>query len=187
MLCVYMCVCACVCICSFFFFVRFRTVNFKQTCITLKCPIGTHKTEKPMAPGTLRVSNLSTTSACIEWTKPLDDGGSPITSYRLEKRTAGQRTWQKLVLLPPDALDCELENMNAAKDYYVRIKAENKYGCGPAKELLEPIRVKGIQKGIMMKHVTVYGRMVQLRSGDGTTVHLKAGFCNTLLLYIHAK
>lgn len=107
----------------------------------------TNYTERPMPPASLRVSHLSANSASIEWSKPLDNGGSPITNYTLEKRMAGQRNWEKLTMLPPDATECELQNMTSTKDYFIRIRADNKFGSSQPKELLEPIRVKGIQKG----------------------------------------
>ena len=104
-------------------------------------------TERPMAPASLRVNHLSTNSACIEWTAPQDDGGSPVRAYILEKRLAGQRTWERLTLLPPDIRECELENMDSTRDYFVRIRAENKHGPGQPREISGAIRVKGVQKG----------------------------------------
>ena len=48
--------------------------------------------------------------------------------------------------LPASVLECELENMTAEKDYYVRIRAENKHDVSAPAELAKPIRVRGIEK-----------------------------------------
>ncbi len=100
-----------------------------------------------MAPASLRVTHITSNAASIEWESPLDDGGAKITNYILEKRESGWRSWEILTTLPPSVRECELENMSPAKDYFVRIRAVNRLGQGPATEINTPIRVKGITKG----------------------------------------
>ena len=55
--------------------------------------------------------------------------------------------WELLTNLPPEADECELENMISEKAYYLRIRAENRHGVGLPKELSQPIRVHGDKKG----------------------------------------
>ena len=96
-----------------------------------------------MAPAAIKVSYQTSTSICIEWEKPYDNGGSPILHYLLEKREGGQRQWHTLTTLPPAATECELENMVMGKDYNIRIRAVNKYGPSESLELARPVRVTG--------------------------------------------
>ena len=96
------------------------------------------------------MSRVTSSSATIQWKKPVDDGNSPVLHYVLEKRESGATSWSKLITLPSSSHECELENMSPGKDYFVRISAVNKYGMGTAAELKEPIRVKGEER---RKHV----------------------------------
>lgn len=42
--------------------------------------------DKPMPPqGPLEVSDITPETCCLTWKAPLDDGGSPITNYVVEK------------------------------------------------------------------------------------------------------
>lgn len=42
--------------------------------------------DKPMPPqGPLEVSDITPETCCLAWKAPLDDGGSPITNYVVEK------------------------------------------------------------------------------------------------------
>lgn len=42
--------------------------------------------DKPMPPqGPLEVSDITPETCCLTWKPPLDDGGSPITNYVVEK------------------------------------------------------------------------------------------------------
>ena len=103
--------------------------------------------DKPSTPPSISVSHLTANSATICWEKPLDDGGSPLLHYILEKREEGRSKWGTLTTLPAGAYECELENMASGKDYFVRIIAVNKHGPGVAAEMKEPIRVTGQANG----------------------------------------
>jgi len=107
------------------------------------CSSGT----KPLPPSALFVTYIGASSAVIEWEKPYSNGGSPITHYILEKRESGMVDWQLLTNLPPDMMDCELDNMSCDKVYYVRVRAANRHGASDPCDLNEPIRVKGEMKG----------------------------------------
>ncbi len=124
--------------------------------------------EVPMPPAGLRVTHVTLSTASIEWERPLDDGGCPITHYILEKRESGWKNWETLTTLPPSVTECELENMSAAKDYFVRIRAVNKSGTGKPIEINTPIRVKGMTKGMCKKEymfrTTLFTKLQQSKS-----------------------
>ena len=102
---------------------------------------------KPLSPSALYVTYLGASSACIEWEKPYSTGGAPLTHYILEKRESGKADWEFLTNLPPDVMECELDNMNCDKFYFVRVRAANRHGISEPRDLNEPIRVKGETKG----------------------------------------
>ena len=101
----------------------------------------------PTSPSNFKVTYQTPNTATITWDAPCDDGGSPVIQYLLEKQEPGKSRWDLLTVLPADATECELENMAAGKDYKLRITAENKHGRSDPRELAQPIRVKGSQKG----------------------------------------
>ena len=65
----------------------------------------------------------------IKWTKPDLDGGSPITEYRVEVRdTAGSTDTS---ILPADASEIALPNLEKGKPYTFHVAASNRNGYGP--------------------------------------------------------
>lgn len=48
--------------------------------------INLHFSDKPSPPLDLSACDITSESATLNWSKPEDDGGSPITGYRIEKR-----------------------------------------------------------------------------------------------------
>ena len=104
-------------------------------------------TGRPCPPEMLEVVNLTPTAATIAWTVPEDCGGGPVTHYNLEKKESGQKKWETLTTLPAVVMECELENMVAGKEYYVRVRAVNKMGMGDPQYLKYAITVEGMQKG----------------------------------------
>lgn len=70
-------------------------------------------------------------SAKISWTKPRDDGGAPISNYRLEMKALGSYRWD-LVNVFDKVKDTEytVPNLMEDTDYEFRVLAENKGGIG---------------------------------------------------------
>lgn len=50
----------------------------------------------PGAPDTPRVGKVTKNSAELSWTRPLKDGGAPITGYIVEKKPIGAGDWEKV-------------------------------------------------------------------------------------------
>jgi titin len=110
------------------------------------CFVGT----KPLPPSALYLTYLGASSAVIEWEKPYSHGGAPLTHYILEKRESGKTDWELLTNLPPDIMECELDNMSSEKLYYVRVRAANRHGASDPRDLDQPIRVKGEKRGMQL-------------------------------------
>nr|CAD7456920.1 unnamed protein product [Timema tahoe] len=78
--------------------------------------------DKPLPPqGPLEVSDITPETCSLSWRPPLDDGGSPITNYVVEK-------------LDPST--------GPNKKYTFRIRAENQYGLSDPLDLDQPITAK---------------------------------------------
>ncbi len=74
--------------------------------------------------------NVEKGSIRLGWFAPKDDGGSPITGYRIiETRSGDQRTCR--------TNECDFPGLKEQKDYNFRVRAVNKVGLGPWSELSE--------------------------------------------------
>ena len=49
--------------------------------------------DRPGAPGDLKVADIGTTDATLVWSSPATDGGAPITRYVVEKQEV-EGEWQ---------------------------------------------------------------------------------------------
>ncbi len=60
----------------------------------VRVPIDVEVIDKPSAPeGPLNVSDITKHTAVLSWSAPLDDGGSPIESYIIEKMDIARGEW----------------------------------------------------------------------------------------------
>ena len=68
-------------------------------------------------------------SATLRWTRPQYDGGTPITTFRVERRTLGAYRWE---LVNPTERITEttytVTGLQPDTDYEFRVLAENKVG-----------------------------------------------------------
>lgn len=67
-------------------FIFSKNNNFNLTCVV---------TDVPSAPGMPKGIDTTEESITITWTKPRNDGGSPITGYMVEKRLISDEKWTK--------------------------------------------------------------------------------------------
>uniref|UniRef100_A0A3P9JW27 Titin n=1 Tax=Oryzias latipes TaxID=8090 RepID=A0A3P9JW27_ORYLA len=83
--------------------------------------------DTPGPPQALAFKEVSRGSVTLVWKPPLNDGGSRIYHYIVERREASRRTWQQCGDL--------LEGV----PYFFRVSAENQHGVGEAFELPDPV------------------------------------------------
>ncbi|CAG2161698.1 unnamed protein product [Oppiella nova] len=96
----------------------------------------------PEAPqGPLEVSDITPEMCSLAWRPPLDDGGSPITNYIVEKQDQTTKIWTKLSAF---VRGCHYDviGLQPNKTYHFRVSAENQYGVGKALETDKPITAK---------------------------------------------
>lgn len=96
----------------------------------------------PTAP--LKASDIDKTSATLSWNPPLDDGGSPLTGYILERRESSKTSWTKLDHIGPEALSYKAVNLVLGSDYYFRVSAENKHGISSPLETETTVKPKSL-------------------------------------------
>lgn len=89
-----------------------------------------HPFDPPGPPGAPRAVETTEDSITLTWTKPRNDGGSPIRGYVIEKRMKGEDVWTKANhQLIPD-LTYRVINLQDGKEYEFRVAALNAAGQG---------------------------------------------------------
>lgn len=114
---------------------RVRAVNkygISDECLSekvvIKDPYGL-----PGPPGKPKVLDRTRSSMLVTWEPPLDNGGSPITGYWLEKREVGGVYWARVNRAPvtkPSVKGLEYNVLRLAEgvEYQFRVMAENLAG-----------------------------------------------------------
>ena len=74
---------------------------------------------------------MTESSLVLHWDEPLEDGGSPIIGYTIERRTAMKKAWQKIGQTEGDVTQFECTNLKKGYTYFFRVFAVNVAGQGP--------------------------------------------------------
>ena len=81
--------------------------------------------EPPVGP--IYFSHIEATSVVLEWRSPRDDGGAPITNYRIDVSQT-QDTWTELTIVDGDVTKVKAKDLTTDKKHYFRVFAINKAG-----------------------------------------------------------
>lgn len=102
-------------------------------------------TDKPGSPTKLKVVDTTKTSVTLGWIKPAYDGGSPVTSYVVEKREGEEQEWT-VVSTKGEVRTTEyvVSHLQPSVNYYFRVSAVNSAGQGEPIEMTEPVQAKDI-------------------------------------------
>ncbi|KAJ8954873.1 hypothetical protein NQ318_016808 [Aromia moschata] len=99
---------------------------------------------RPLPPGKPQlISEADATPdlVTIRWTKPVSDGGSPISGYLVEHRRTGSPHWVRASPLLVQVPEVTISGLEPGWRYQFRVRAENAVGMSDASELSEPITV----------------------------------------------
>lgn len=84
----------------------------------------------PSAPqGPLQISDIGLNSVNLSWRPPVDDGGSRITNYIIEKRDVMREDWTVVASNVRD-LSCTAQGLFEQHEYEFRVSAVNENGVG---------------------------------------------------------
>lgn len=87
--------------------------------------------DPPGAPGVPHAVDTSPDSITISWTKPRNDGGSPITGYLVEKRKVGDTKWSRVTPTTVPDLTYKVPGLTENQQYEFRVCAVNAAGESP--------------------------------------------------------
>lgn len=68
--------------------------------------------ERPSPPVNLNSSNQTQSSVQLTWEPPLDDGGSPILGYIIERREEGKDNWIRCNMKPVPELTYKVGHLH---------------------------------------------------------------------------
>ncbi|MPC46234.1 Twitchin [Portunus trituberculatus] len=98
--------------------------------------------DRPSPPqGPLEVSDITPESCSLAWRPPLDDGGSPITNYQVERLEPLTGMWNRVSAF---VRSCHYDviGLEPNKSYHFRIRAENQYGVSDPLETQDAVVAK---------------------------------------------
>jgi len=98
--------------------------------------------DSPSAPKKLETTNVTKDSISVGWNTPESDGGSPITSYVIERKDLKRNTWVTAGNSAADKLEYTITKLMEGNSYSVRVSAMNDVGQGPSVELPEAVIAK---------------------------------------------
>ena len=96
----------------------------------------------PGPPEAPEVHDVMHDSCIVSWQPPIQDGGSPVTGYFLERRATSSNIWVKVNKEATAELTLTVANLIESNEYEFRVSAENKAGVGPPSSPSKPIVAK---------------------------------------------
>lgn len=78
----------------------------------------------------------------MRWTPPINDGGSPITSYIVEKRERDTGKWIKAAEVSAEKCEARAADLDEGVEYEFRVRAVNAAGPGEFSGNSKPIMAK---------------------------------------------
>ncbi len=98
--------------------------------------------DKPSPPLNLRVTEINKDYAVLSWDVPETDGGSPITSYIVEKRDMKRANFAKAGEVKPDTLTLKVPKLVEGNEYMFQVCAVNAIGNSDWTMLDEPVKAR---------------------------------------------
>uniref|UniRef100_A0A8C4S5D3 Titin n=1 Tax=Erpetoichthys calabaricus TaxID=27687 RepID=A0A8C4S5D3_ERPCA len=137
--------------------------------------------KEPGPPGTPFVSFASKDHMVIEWNEPVNDGGSAVLGYHLERKERNSILWTKLNKTLIQDTRFKANNLEEGIEYEYRVYAENIVGIGKASKVSEcfvardPCDPPGCPEAIVItrNYVTLQWTKPQYDGGSKVTGYIR--------------
>lgn len=135
--------------------------------------------------GPIRVIRVTRNMLAIHWTPSLDNGGSPIERYIIEKREADRSHWMQAGSCAPDVSAYCVTDLAENTMYYFRILAENAYGRSDPLEFEKPVIPKRIYESAKTTDVESLLREAYMETSS--TSHLARSASSSVRQVTHSE
>lgn len=102
-----------------------------------ECIVAQYPYKLPGPPGTPSIAACSKDSMVVAWNEPVNDGGSPILGYHLERKERNSILWVKLNKSLITDQTFKTSGLEPGMEYEYRVYAENIVGIGKASKVSE--------------------------------------------------
>ncbi|XP_036400675.1 titin-like [Megalops cyprinoides] len=136
--------------------------------------------QEPGPPGTPVATSVTKGHMVIEWKPPINNGGSPVTGYHLERKEKNSILWTKLNrrIIPDTRF--KSNNLEEGIKYEYRVYAENIVGIGVSSKVSEcivardPCDAPGAPEAIVItrNHITLQWTKPQYDGGSTITGYI---------------
>uniref|UniRef100_A0A8B9QM34 Titin n=1 Tax=Apteryx owenii TaxID=8824 RepID=A0A8B9QM34_APTOW len=123
--------------CEYQFRVAAENRYGKSTYLISEPIIAQYPYKVPGPPGTPFVTTVSKDSMVVQWNEPVNDGGSKIIGYHLERKERNSILWSKLNKTPIPDTKFKTSGLEEGLEYEFRVYAENIVGIGKASRASE--------------------------------------------------
>uniref|UniRef100_A0A8D2J7C1 Titin n=1 Tax=Varanus komodoensis TaxID=61221 RepID=A0A8D2J7C1_VARKO len=124
--------------------------------------------KEPGPPGTPFVTVATKDSMIVQWHEPINDGGSKILGYHLERKERNSILWTKVNKTIIQDTHYKTTNLEEGLEYEFRVSAENIVGVGKASKVSEcyvardPCDPPGCPEAIVVKRMMVAVKLLAI-------------------------
>ena len=114
--------------------------------------------DAPGPPQNLRVENVTSSSCTLVWSRPLNDGGSEIKGYYVERSSDKSRSFVKVNRDPISKTQETYTDLEKDRKYEYRVLAVNEAGIGKPSETtsfvaIDPYDKPGKPRALRVKEI----------------------------------
>uniref|UniRef100_A0A8C5DVR8 Titin n=1 Tax=Gouania willdenowi TaxID=441366 RepID=A0A8C5DVR8_GOUWI len=109
-----------------------------------ECIVAQYPYKLPGPPGTPSIAVCTKDSMVVAWNEPVNDGGSAILGYHLERKERNSILWVKLNKSLITDQTFKSKPLQEGCSYYFRVLAENAHGVGLPTATVDPLKVSEV-------------------------------------------
>uniref|UniRef100_A0A8B9NAS4 Titin n=1 Tax=Accipiter nisus TaxID=211598 RepID=A0A8B9NAS4_9AVES len=137
------------------------TLTLENSSGTKSAFVSVRVLDTPRPPGTPFVTTVTKDSMVVQWHEPINDGGSRVLGYHLERKEKNSILWAKVNKTIIQDTSFKTTNLEEGIEYEFRVSAENIVGVGKTSKVSEcyvardPCDPPGCPEAIIIKRSSI--------------------------------